>query len=68
VERERNGVRVSSKNGLGKLYDRLTPEERFKLDVEATARGDEAESKRLVDTCLHRALADGYHAGAGRGG
>ena len=26
---------------LGRLYDRLTPEERFRLDVEAMARGDE---------------------------
>lgn len=26
-------------NGLGKLYDRLTPEERFRLDVLAMARG-----------------------------
>jgi hypothetical protein len=38
-------------NGLGKLYDRLTPEERFTLDVEAMARGDTEESRRLVDTC-----------------
>jgi hypothetical protein len=38
-------------NGLGKLYDRLTPEERFRLDVEAMARGDAEESRRLVDTC-----------------
>jgi hypothetical protein len=38
-------------NGLGKLYDRLTPEERFKLDVEAMARGDTEDSKRLVDKC-----------------
>jgi hypothetical protein len=38
-------------NALGKLYDRLTPEERFALDVEAMARGDEEESRRLVDTC-----------------
>jgi len=38
-------------DGLGKLYDRLTPEERFKLDVEAMARGDKEESRRLVDTC-----------------
>ena len=38
-------------NGLGKLYDRLTPEERFRLDVEAMARGDKEESRRLVDTC-----------------
>jgi hypothetical protein len=34
--------------GLGKLYDRLTPEERFRLDVEAMARGIR---RRLVDTC-----------------
>jgi hypothetical protein len=40
-----------NKNGLGKLYDRLTPEERFRLDVEAMARGDTEESERLVDTC-----------------
>lgn len=39
------------RNGLGKLYDRLTPEERFRLDVEAMARSDEAESRKLVDTC-----------------
>jgi hypothetical protein len=41
-------------NGLGKLYDRLTPEERFRLDVEAIARGDSEESRRLVDTCPRR--------------
>jgi hypothetical protein len=43
-----------NQNGLGKLYDRLTPEERFKLDVEAMARGDKEESRRLVDTCPRR--------------
>ena len=32
-------------NGLGKLYDRLTPEERFRLDVLAMARGDVEESE-----------------------
>src|SRR5215218_9627550 len=42
---------MSKKNALGKLYDRLTPSERFRLDVEAQARGDEAESRRLVDSC-----------------
>ena len=42
---------MSKKNALGKLYDRLTPSERFRLDVEAHARGDEAESRRLVDSC-----------------
>jgi hypothetical protein len=36
------------KKGLGKLYDRLTPEERFKLVIEAQARGDEGESSQLV--------------------
>jgi hypothetical protein len=41
-------------NALGKLYDRLTPEERFRLDVEAMARGDSEESRRLVDTCPRR--------------
>ena len=42
---------MSKNKGVGKLYDRLTPSERFRLDVEAQARGDEAESRRLVDTC-----------------
>jgi hypothetical protein len=47
---------VSAKKGaLGKLYERLTPEERFILDVEAMARGDKEESRRLVDTCPRRA-------------
>jgi hypothetical protein len=41
----------AKKNGLGNLYDRLTPEERFTLDVEAMARGDTNESRKLVDTC-----------------
>jgi hypothetical protein len=45
---------MSKKNALGKLYDRLTPSERFRLDVEAHARGDEAESRRLVDSCPRR--------------
>ena len=36
------------KDGLGKLYDRLTPEERFRLVVESEVRGDEEESARLV--------------------
>jgi hypothetical protein len=45
---------MSKKNALGKLYDRLTPSERFRLDVEAQARGDETESRRLVDSCPRR--------------
>ena len=38
-------------NGLGKLYDRLTPEERFRLGVLAMARGDLEESELLTRTC-----------------
>lgn len=40
-----------SKNGLHRYYDRLMPEERFRLDVLAMARGDAAESERLVGSC-----------------
>jgi len=42
---------MSTKKRLGRLYDRLTPEERFRLDVLALARGDEEESERLIRTC-----------------
>jgi len=42
------------RQGLDKLYDRLTPEERFRLDVEAMARGDEEESRELTHTCPRR--------------
>src|SRR5215203_1221245 len=45
---------MSSKKGLGRLYDRLSPEERFRLDVLALARGDEEESERLTRTCPRR--------------
>src|SRR5919112_1336192 len=45
---------MSSKKGLGRLYDRLTQEERFRLDVLALARGDEEESERLTATCPRR--------------
>jgi hypothetical protein len=45
---------MSSKKGLGRLYDRLTPEERFRLDVLALARGDQEESERLTSTCPRR--------------
>jgi hypothetical protein len=38
-------------NALHRAYDRLTPEERFRLDVLATARGDVQESERLTRTC-----------------
>jgi len=39
------------KDGLAKFYDRLTPEERFKLVIEAIARGDETECRNLVESC-----------------
>jgi hypothetical protein len=38
------------KNGLGKLYDRLTPKERFKLVMEAEVRGDKKESGQLIQS------------------
>jgi hypothetical protein len=40
-----------SKSSLHRAYDRLSPEERFRLDVLATARGDLEESERLTRTC-----------------
>jgi hypothetical protein len=40
-----------SKKGLHKHYDRLKPEERFRLDVLAMAREDSRESERLVSSC-----------------
>jgi hypothetical protein len=42
------------RKGLDSLYDRFMPEERFRLHVEARARGDERESRRLVVRCPRR--------------
>lgn len=39
------------RNGHARYYDKLTPEERFRLDVEAMARGDAEESELLTRTC-----------------
>jgi hypothetical protein len=39
------------RNGMGRLYDRFTPEERFRLVVEAISREDEQEVKRLAGGC-----------------
>ena len=39
------------KNGLHRHYGRLEPDERFRLDVLAMARGDKQESERLVSSC-----------------
>src|SRR3712207_4104299 len=36
---------------LGKLYDGFDPDERFRLVLEAAARGDEEDIERLGDTC-----------------
>ncbi len=35
----------------GKFYDRFSAHERFRLVVEAKARGDEEEAERLADSC-----------------
>ena len=45
---------MSTKKGLGRLYDKLSLEERFRLDVLAMARGEEEESERLTATCPRR--------------
>jgi hypothetical protein len=39
------------KDKLGKLYDRLDPDERLRLGLKAAARGDKEDMKRLRDTC-----------------
>jgi hypothetical protein len=59
---------MSKRNGLGKLYDRLTPEERFRLDLEAMARGDREESQRLTRTCPRRTYVMNDWGFAGRWG
>ena len=38
-------------NGLTHLYDRLTVPERFRLMLDARARDDEAEIRRLEASC-----------------
>ena len=39
------------RSSLEGMYDRLTAEERYRLVVEALARGDEQEAERLMNTC-----------------
>ena len=39
------------KDKLGEFYDRFDPDERFRLVLEAAARGDEEEIERLRDAC-----------------
>jgi hypothetical protein len=40
-----------TKDGLGNLYSNFTGEERFRLHMEALYRGDEAEDRRLLESC-----------------
>jgi hypothetical protein len=53
-------------NALHKTYDRLTPEERFRLDVLATARGDVQESERLTRTCQRETYTMNHRGYTGR--
>jgi hypothetical protein len=55
-----------SKNGLQRYYDRLTPEERFRLDVLAQARGDLEESERLTRTCQRETYTMNHRGYTGR--
>lgn len=38
-------------NAVARHYDKLTPEERFRLVIEALARSDEQEADRLAAAC-----------------
>ena len=53
-------------NALHMAYDRLTPEERFRLDVLATARGDLEESERLTRTCQRETYTMNHRGYTGR--
>jgi hypothetical protein len=55
-----------SKKALHRAYDRLTPEERFRLDVLATARGDLEESERLTRTCQRETYTMNHRGFTGR--
>jgi hypothetical protein len=53
-------------NGPGRYYDQLTPEERFRLDVEAMARGDMEESELLTRTCQRETYTMNHRGYTGR--
>ncbi len=53
-------------SGHARYYDRLTPEERFRLDVLATARGDKEESELLVRTCPRMTYTMNHRGFTGR--
>jgi hypothetical protein len=55
-----------SKNGLHRHYNRLQPEERFRLDLLATARGDLEESERFVRTCPRHSYTMNHRGYTGR--
>jgi hypothetical protein len=55
-----------SKTPLHRAYDRLSPEERFRLDVLATARGDLEESERLTRTCQRETYTMNHRGYTGR--
>jgi hypothetical protein len=50
------------KDSLGKLYDRFTGEERFRLLIEALSRADEEEAERLAETCPRTTYSMSEHA------
>ena len=53
-------------SGHARYYDRLTPEERFRLDVLATAQGDEEESELLLRTCQRETYTMNHRGFTGR--
>lgn len=52
------------KNNLGKYYDVINPEERFKLLLAALTRGDEDEAQKLRKTCpkKHYSMSDAAYS------
>jgi hypothetical protein len=55
-----------SKTSLHRAYDRLSPEERFRLDVLASARGDAEESELLTRTCQRETYTMNHRGYTGR--
>jgi hypothetical protein len=53
-------------NGPARYYDQLTPEERFRLDVLAMARGDMEESELLTRTCQRETYTMNHRGYTGR--
>ncbi len=55
-----------NKHGLHRHYNKLEPDERFRLDVLATARGDTEESERLTRTCQRETYTMNHRGYTGR--